>query len=90
MQSRMIRTTVLVGVLWLIAGLLLVGSAAQAQSPVTDQLQATVLTGGSYRLSTNAAQTTSGLTGAQYHLLPAAPTAGEGCCCKANLPCILK
>jgi hypothetical protein len=69
---------------------LLLNSAAQAQSPVTDRTQAAVLTGGSYQLITNAAQTTSGLTSAKYRLLPAAPTAGEGCCCKSLLPCIVK
>jgi len=69
---------------------LLLSSAAQAQSPVTARTQARVLSGGTYQLITNAAQITIGLTSAKYRLLPAAPTAGEGCCCKSLLPCIVK
>lgn len=79
------RTLLLIAVIVL----LLLSNAAQAQSPVTDQTQA-ILTGGSYRLIATAAQTTSGLTSAQYRLRPAAPMAGEGCCCKSLLPCIVK
>ena len=68
---------------------LLLNNAAQAQSPLTEQTQA-VLTGGSYRLITNVLSVTDGLSSAQYRLLLAAPAAGEGCCCKTNLPCLLK
>ena len=70
--------------------MLLLNNAAQAQSPVVDGTQATVLSGGSYRLIPNAPQTNGELTSAQYRLSPAAPAAGEGCCCKTNLPCIVK
>ena len=76
--------------LLIMMAVLLLNSAAQAQSPVTDRTQATVLTGGSYRLIPNAPQTNGELTSAQYRLSPAAPAAGEGCCCKTNLPCIVK
>ena len=83
MRQRTLLLLVMVAVL-------LLNSAAQAQSPVVDQMQATVLFGGSYRLIPNAPQINGELTSAQYRLSPAAPAAGEGCCCKTNLPCILK
>lgn len=69
---------------------LVLNSAAQAQVPVTEGTSATVLTGGSYQLITTAQPAPGALTSDQYQLLPAAPAAGDGCCCKANLPCIRK
>jgi hypothetical protein len=83
MRKRILLLLIMVAVL-------LLNSAAQAQRPVTDQTQATVLTGGSYHLITLAEETTASLTSAKYRLLPAAPTAGEGCCCKSLLPCVVK
>jgi hypothetical protein len=71
------------------AAVLLLNTAAQAQSSVVDQSPA-ILAGGSYRLITNVPRVTGGLSSAPYRLLPAVPTAGEGCCCKTILPCIMK
>jgi len=70
--------------------LLLLTSAAQAQSPVADQPHATILAGGSYQLITSVRQVNGTLSSDWYQLSPAAPTVGEGCCCKTMLPCIVK
>jgi len=75
--------------LLVMVAVLLLSTAAQAQSSVADQAPA-ILAGGSYRLITNTPRVTGGLSSAHYRLWPAAPTAGEGCCCKTNLPCIMK
>lgn len=89
MMHRRTRLLLVMVVVLFMVVVLLLNSAAWAQSPVTDRTKAT-LTGGSYRLITDVPQVTGGLSGAQYRLLPAAPALGEGCCCKALLPCIVK
>ncbi len=75
--------------LLVMVAMLLLNNAAQAQNPVIDQSRP-ILTGGPYRLITNVPTITDGLSNAQYRLLPVAPAAGEGCCCKSLLPCIVK
>lgn len=69
---------------------LLLNSVAPVNNRGVARTRTTWLTGGSYQLIVSAAQATGGLTDVGYRLAPAAPAAGEGCCCKLLLPCLVK
>ncbi len=55
------------------------------------QAETTAARGGNYVLTVQSVESSDALTGGQYRLAPANPLADDsGCCCKANLPCIIR
>jgi hypothetical protein len=86
-SRRIIRIAVLVVVL------LLAGHIAQAQSPDTPSVAAPVsMFGGGYVLVSQPSSANGALRGGHYQLAPSMPAVdpAPGCCCKTNLPCVLR
>lgn len=54
------------------------------------QAENNTLTGGNYVLTAASPQSPTGMSGGEYQLAPAALSGEDGCCCKANMPCIIR
>ena len=74
---------------------LLVMTALVSASPISTVGSSTTsgtLSGGHYRWTTTSLPVNSLASGGPYRLMPAVPAINPaaGCCCKTNLPCVLR
>ncbi len=91
MKLRVIRTTVLIGVFLLLCSVALAQSGPTAvQSQAADEARPLlVMTGGNYILTI---QPAVAIQSPGYRLSSVATSVdpAPGCCCKTNLPCVIK
>jgi hypothetical protein len=93
MKHKMISRWVLVAIALLALGALVTGVVlASAERGSSDQLDATKSTGGRYQLTTTSSPPDAAVSGGDYRLLLPTPVVdpAAGCCCKTNLPCVLR
>jgi hypothetical protein len=69
----------------LLAALALVLSGVAPVQAVSTSSQ-----GGNYVLTAQTVDNSNALTGGDYQMAPAALPGSDGCCCKSNMPCIIR
>jgi hypothetical protein len=93
MKHKMISRWVFVGMALLVVGALVTGVVlASAESGTSDQSAATKISGGRYQLTITSSPADAAVSGGDYRLLLPTPVVdpAAGCCCKTNLPCVLR
>jgi len=75
---------IIFSVLLLAALVILLSGIAPAQADTT------AMQGGNYVLTAQSVETSNAISGGEYKLSPAALPGSDGCCCKANMPCIIR
>jgi hypothetical protein len=94
MKHKMISRWVLVVIALMIVGALVTGVVlASAESGTSDQSAVTKISGGRYQLTTRSSPVNAVAAGGGYQLAPLATPVvvpASGCCCKTNLPCVLR
>lgn len=78
------RHTIIFCILLLAAIALVFNGAAPVQADTT------AMQGSNYVLTAQSVETSNALSGGEYKLSPAALPGSDGCCCMANMPCIIR
>jgi hypothetical protein len=72
-------------VLFLAALVILLSGIAPVQADTS------AMQGGNYMLTAQTVENSNALTGGEYRMSPSSALADtSGCCCKANMPCIIR
>jgi hypothetical protein len=94
MKHKMISRWVFVAIVLLALGALVTGVVlASAENGTSDQSAVTKISGGRYQLTTISSPVNAAVSGGGYQLAPLATPVvdpASGCCCKNNLPCVMK